>query len=110
MRVGGVAVEINWHVTPFRGDKFQEAWMPVAEAALDFGATGWALFRNSDGLLDFTQYAFFPSKLDFDRYWYSDELLKAREDIAGWYVVPIVPVVHDVTGMGSLSPAEVAGD
>ena len=33
--------------------------MPVAEAALDFGATGWALFRNTDGLLDFTQYAFF---------------------------------------------------
>ena len=104
MSVGGVAVEINWHITPFRGDKFQEAWLPVAEAALDFGATGWALFRNSDGLLDFTQYAFFPSKLDFDRYWYSDEILKAREDIAGWYTVPLVPLVHDVAGMGSLTP------
>ena len=36
--------------------------MPVAEAALDYGATGWALFRNTDGLLDFTQYAFFPDQ------------------------------------------------
>jgi hypothetical protein len=104
----GVVVEINWKVTPFRGDKFQETWTPVAEAALDFGATGWALFRNTDGLLDFTQFAFFESKLDFDRYWYSDELLKAREEIAGWYVVPVAPMVHVVVGMGSMSPAEVA--
>ena len=101
-----VAVEINWAVTPFRGDKFEAVWTPVAEAALDYGATGWALFRNADGLLDFTQYAFFPEKLGFDRYWYSDELLKAREQIAGWYVVPIVPVVHAIAGMGSLAPAE----
>jgi len=107
--VGGVAVEINWKVTPFRGDDFQETWMPVAEAALDFGATGWALFRNTDGLLDFTQYAFFPDKLGFDRYWYSDEVLKAREHIAGWYVVPLVPVVHDIAGMGTLSPVDAPG-
>jgi len=102
----GIAVEINWVANPFRGDKFEEAWLPAAEAALDYGATGWALFRNQDGLLDFTQYAFFPSKLDFERYWYSDEISKARQDIAGWYQVPLVPVVHRITGMGTLSPAE----
>jgi hypothetical protein len=101
----GLAVEVNWVVNPFRGDKFEEAWLPVAEAALDFGATGWALFRNTDGMLDFTQYAFFPTKLDFERYWYSDELTEAREEIAGWYVVPIVPVIHKIAGMGTLSPA-----
>ena len=105
-----VAVEINWAVTPFRGDKFEEIWTPVAEAALDYGATGWALFRNADGLLDFTQYAFFADKLGFDRYWYSEELLKAREQIAGWYVVPVVPKVHNVAGMGTLAPAETPAD
>ena len=100
-----VAVEINWAVTPFRGDRFQEIWTPVAEAALDYGATGWALFRNTDGQLDFTQYAFFGDKLGFDRYWYSDELLEARAGIAGWYVVPLVPVMHSIAGMGSLAPS-----
>ena len=50
----------------------------AAEAALDFGATGWALFRDQDGQLDFTQLAFFPTKLDFERYWYSDEIGAAR--------------------------------
>jgi len=102
----GIAVEINWAVTPFRGDKFEEAWLPVAEAALDYGATGWALFRNTDGLLDFTQYAFFPTKLDFERYWYSDEITEARTRIAGYYQVPLVPILHRVAGMGTLSPVE----
>jgi hypothetical protein len=83
MSDGGIAAEINWAVTPFRGDKFEQAWLPAAEAALDYGATGWALFRNKDGRLDFTQYAFFPSKLDFDRYWYSEEIAQARTEIAG---------------------------
>ena len=106
----GVAAEIIWHVNPFRGDKFEEAWLPVAEAALDYGATGWALFRNKDGLLDFVQYAFFPTKLDFERYWYSDEVGAARESIAGWFQVPIVPVFHKIAGMGSLTPAEAAAD
>ena len=106
----GIAAEINWKVTPFRGDKFEEAWRPVAEAALDYGATGWALFRNTDGLLDFTQYAFFSSKLDFDRYWYSDELSSAREQIAGWFVVPLVPVIHKIVGIGSLAPQATAAE
>ena len=102
----GVAVEINWVANPFRGDKFEEAWLPAAEAALDYGATGWALFRNKDGRLDFTQYAFFPSKLDFERYWYSDEIAQARTEIAGYYQVPLVPVFHSIAGMGTLNPVE----
>ena len=103
----GIVVQIRWVANPFRGDKFEAAWLPAAEAVLDYGATGWALFRNTDGLLDFTQYAFFSDKLGFDRYWYSEELLKAREQIAGWYVVPLVPKVHKVAGMGTLSPQDV---
>ena len=105
----GIAVEINWVANPFRGDKFEEAWLPVAEAALDYGATGWALFRNTDGLLDFTQYAFFPTKLDFDRYWYSEEVAEAREEIAGWYLVPLVPTVPHDGREGSLSRGSGAG-
>ena len=86
----GIVAEIRWVANPFRGDKFEEAWLPVAEAALDYGATGWAFFRDADGLLDFTQYAFFPSKTDFDRYWYSEEVSEARTRVAGWYQVPLL--------------------
>jgi hypothetical protein len=108
MSDGGIAAEINWTANPFRGDKFEQAWLPAAEAALDYGATGWALFRNKDGLLDFTQYAFFPTKLDFERYWYSEEIAEARTRIAGYYQVPLVPVFHKIAGMGTLTPLESA--
>lgn len=108
MSDGGIVVEISWVANPFRGDKFEEAWLPAAEAALDYGATGWALFRNKDGLLDFTQYAFFPTKLDFERYWYSEEISQARTEIASLYQVPLVPVFHRIAGMGTLGPVEAA--
>jgi hypothetical protein len=107
----GIAVEIRWAVNPFRGDKFEEAWRPAAEAALDYGATGWAFFRAQEGLLDFIQYAFFPTKLDFERYWYSEEIAEARAQAAGLFQVPVLPLFHRIVGQGSLRPAETtAGD
>ena len=104
----GIVVEIRWVANPFRGDRFEEAWLPAAEAALDYGATGWALFRNADGLLDFTQYAFFPTKLDFERYWYSEEIATARAEASGTYQVPVLPVFHQISGMGEVREREPA--
>ncbi len=107
---GGIVVKIAWVANPFRGDKFEAAWLPAAEAVLDYGATGWALFRSEDGLLDFTQLAFFPSKAEWERYWYSEEITAARADAQGLYQVPLLPTFHRITGMGSLSPTPAAAD
>jgi hypothetical protein len=103
MEVGDSCVEINWVANPFRGDKFEEAWAPVAAAALDFGATGYIFFRSKDDPLQFTQLAFFDSKLEFERYWYSEELAEARAEASGLYQVPILPIWHKTIGAGSLS-------
>ena len=103
-REDGVAVEVRWAIAPFRGDRFEELWRPAAEAALDFGATGWALFRSQEGQLDFIQHAYFPTKGHFDRYWYSEEIAKARVACAGLYQVPLLPTFHTIVGMGTLAP------
>ena len=100
----GILAEVRWAINPFRGDRFQELWTPAAEAALDFGATGWALYRSKEGNLDFIQHAFFPTKDDFERYWYSEELAEARVKVAGYFQVPLLPTFHTVCGMGSLAP------
>jgi len=100
----GMVVEIRWAANPFRGDKFEAAWLPAAEAVLDFGATGWAFFRALEGKLDFTQLAFFPTKLDFERYWYSEEISDARERASGLYQVPLLPTFWTIEGEGTLSP------
>jgi cation diffusion facilitator CzcD-associated flavoprotein CzcO len=101
----GVLVEIKWAINPFRGDAFAEAWAPAAEAALDYGATQWALYRSKEGMLDFTQTALFPSVEHFERYWYSEEIAAVRVQAAGYYQVPLLPTFHALVGMGALAPA-----
>jgi hypothetical protein len=97
---GPIFVEIVWHANPLRGDRFEELWLPAAEAALDYGATYWALLRAHEGRLDFLQHAIFPSKGDFDRYWYSEEIAEARARAAGLYQVPLLPSFHEIVGAG----------
>ncbi len=97
-----VLVEIRWVANPFRGDAFEAAWLPAAEAALDYGATHWALYRAKDGLLDFLQHAIFPDKQSFERYWYSEEIAGARTEAFGLYQVPLLPTFHSITGSGTV--------
>ena len=106
----GIAVEIKWAANPFRGDAFEEIWLPAAEAALDYGATAWAFFRSKDGLLDFSQWAFFPEAIDFDRYWYSEEIATARAKASGLYQVPLLPKIYRIAGGGSVVMPPVAAE
>lgn len=101
----GLMVEIDWAINPFRGDKFEALWAPAAEAALDYGATSWALLRSQEGGLDFTQLATFPSKDHFERYWYSEQVAAVRVQCAGLYQVPLLPKFHTIVGAGALAPA-----
>ena len=100
----GVMVQIKWVANPFRGDKFEDAWLPSAEAVLKYGASWWAFLRAADGRLDFTQLALFQDKLDFDRYWYSEEIAEARALASGLFQVPVLPTYHEVSGLGALAP------
>ena len=95
-----IEVMIRWPINPFRGDRFAETWLPAAEAVLDYGATEWSFTRALDGRLDFIQTAIFPSKHDFERYWYSEEISEKRVEIAGIYQVPLVPSFWEIVGAG----------
>ena len=105
VRAGGGVVEITWIANPFRGDRFEEAWAPVAETALKYGASGYAFFRSKEDQLKFTQLAFFEQKLDFERYWYSEEICEARALSAGLFQVPVLPEWHAVVAAGSFAEA-----
>jgi hypothetical protein len=104
-RAGQVLVEVPWIANPFKGDAFEEAWRPAAEAALKYGATGYLFLRSKEDLLKFTQLAFFDSKLDFERYWYSEEISEARALAAGLFQVPVVPVWHGVVAAAEIAQA-----
>jgi heme-degrading monooxygenase HmoA len=82
---------IDWHVTPFRADRFLEIWRPAAGRALAFGAKSWSLTRNVDDPLHIRQMAVWDDREDFDRYWYSEEIAEARAEASGLFQVPILP-------------------
>src|SRR4029450_8477394 len=39
-------VYIDWHIHPFRAERWFEIWKPGAARAMAFGAKGWSLTRN----------------------------------------------------------------
>jgi hypothetical protein len=96
-------VVINWVANPFRGDKFEEAWAPTAEAAVKYGARGWAFTRSKDDPLTFMQIAAFEKKIDFERYWLSEETAEARARCSGLYQVPILPIWYRSVAFGVIA-------
>ena len=51
------------------------------------------------------QIAFFDKKIDFERYWYSEETAEARVRCAGWYQVPLLPIWYQAVGFGVIAEA-----
>ncbi len=86
--------DLDWHIVPFRADRWYELWHPAAARMPAFGATSWSLTRSIDDRLAFRQSAVWSSRSDFERYWYSDEIESAREEIIDLYDKPLLPSWH----------------
>ena len=107
--LGSSVVEVRWITNPWRGDRFEELWAPVAEAALDHGARAFAFLRSKEDQAVFTQLAFgFESKLDWERYWLSEEVSAARVEATGLFQVPVYPEWQTLVGFGSRALSPVA--
>ncbi|MEO7197726.1 MAG: antibiotic biosynthesis monooxygenase [Solirubrobacterales bacterium] len=85
---------IDWHVNPFRADRWYKVWRPALERSAAFGATSFTLTRSEDDHLHFIQTTVWDSRADFDRYWSSDEVSRAREDAIDYYNKPLLPAWH----------------
>ncbi len=85
---------INWHINPFRADRWYAIWMPALERAPSFGARSFSLTRSEDDHLHFLQTTVWESRADFDRFWASDEVSEAREAAFNYFNKPVYPVWH----------------
>jgi hypothetical protein len=85
---------LDWHINPFRADKFLDLWEPSAAKAPAYGAKSWSLIRSTDDPLAFRQTMVWESRADFERYWYSDEIAQARAAIIDLYDIPLLPAWH----------------
>ena len=85
---------INWHVTPFRADRWYAIWRPAFDRAAAYGATAHTLTRSEEDHLHFVQMTAWESRGDFERYWSSDEVSSARQAALNMYAKPVYPVWH----------------
>jgi heme-degrading monooxygenase HmoA len=88
---------VEWHIHPFRADRWLEIWRPALDRALAFGARASYLTRNVDDPLHFRQVSVWESKDDFERFWASDDVAALREEAFNYFNKPVVSVWHSMT-------------
>jgi hypothetical protein len=94
--MAALATVIDWHVHPFRADRWLAGWLPAAERAMSFGARGWTITRSKEDPLLFRQTIFWDDTDSFDNYWASDEVSAARQEVLSFYNKPLLPIWHSV--------------
>lgn len=95
---------IDWHVIPFRGDRWLETWRPALDRALAHGATACYLTRDIDDPLHFRQVSVWEDQADFEAYWASDEISALRQQAMPYYHKPVIPSWHSLVGQAALEP------
>lgn len=85
---------LDWHVAPFRADRWLDIWEPAAAKMPAYGARSWSLTRSADDPLAFQQTSVWENRADFERYWYSAEIEAARTASLDYYDLPILPTWH----------------
>jgi hypothetical protein len=85
---------LDWHISPFRADRWLDLWEPAAARMPAYGAKSWALTRAVDDPLAFRQSSLWENRADFERYWFSDEIEKARAACIDLYDLPLLPTWH----------------
>jgi hypothetical protein len=85
---------LDWHIAPFRADRWLELWEPVAARMPAYGASSWSLIRAVDDPLSFKQTSIWESRADFERWWFSEEVEQARAAIVNLHDLPILPAWH----------------
>jgi hypothetical protein len=87
---------IDWHVHPFRADRWFEIWAPASHRALAFGARSSTITRSVEDPLLFRQTSIWDDRADFERYWFSDEVAATRERALSYFNKPLLPSWHAV--------------
>ena len=85
---------LDWHIAPFRVDRFLDLWEPAAAKMPSYGAKSWSLTRSNDDSLAIRQTSVWESRSDFERYWFSEEIEKARTAAIDLFDLPILPTWH----------------
>jgi quinol monooxygenase YgiN len=93
-------VHLDYHVTPFRAQKFAELYWPAVPRVLAYGAKAYMFYRSVDDADHFVHASIWEDKADFQRYWFSREMQELRERIAGLHGQPLLPTWNTILEQG----------
>jgi quinol monooxygenase YgiN len=84
-------VQLDFHITPMRAERFVEAYRPAVPLATEYGAKGYAFYRADEDNYHFVHISYWSSRADFDRYWTSREMRGIRTQITGMHDHLLLP-------------------
>jgi quinol monooxygenase YgiN len=76
---------IEYHLTPFRAEKFAAIYWPIVPRVLAYGAKGYAFYRSEEDSNHFTHTSLWEDRDGFQRFWHSREMIEMRDRIVGLY-------------------------
>ena len=104
------SVHVPWYATAFRPDKLEVALGEISGVSLRYGATHYAVYRSGDDRYKFVQIVDFQTKQQWIAYWDGPEFQRFRALSSGWYQVPVLYAVQDLTAEGSMPGAVSTSD
>jgi heme-degrading monooxygenase HmoA len=84
-------VSIDYHLTPFRAQRFADLYRPIVPRVLAYGAKGYSFFRAEEDADHFVHTSLWENRADFQRFWLSREMEAVKEKIVGLYEQPVIP-------------------
>ena len=84
-------VQIDFHLTPFRAERFAALYRPAVPRVLAYGAKGYSFYRSEEDADHFVHESLWEDRADFHRYWFSREMQRVRERALGLYEQPVSP-------------------
>jgi heme-degrading monooxygenase HmoA len=94
------AVALEYSVTPFRAQRFVDRYRPAIARPLSYGARGYLFYRSEDDPDSFVHLSFWDDRANFDRWWFSREMVEVRTAVMGLHDQPLLPHWHTVLDQG----------
>jgi quinol monooxygenase YgiN len=104
-RSGGTAsmiemAQIDYHVTPFRAERFAGLYRPIVPRVLAYGAKGYFFYRLEEDSDHFVHASLWEDRAGFQRFWMSREMDEMREKVTGLYGQPLLPTWATIVDRG----------
>jgi quinol monooxygenase YgiN len=96
----------EWHIHPFRADRWFQLWRPALDRAPSYGARSCVLTRDGDDPLHFRQMTTWEDPADYERWWFSDEVSAIREAAFNYYNKPVITTWHSLVADAAVVAAE----